>query len=152
MEDNNLIALTADIVAAHVSNNSVAVSEVGNLIQRVHEALSALGGAALEQTHAKNPVVSIRASVKPDFIVCMECGKKQKTLRRHLQIAHGMTPEQYRRDYGLPDTYPMTSPNYSEKRRSMANAFGLGRKKAAPDGAPGPSKPARRKPPAPKEV
>jgi predicted transcriptional regulator len=71
----------------------------------------------------------MRASIKPDYIVCMECGRKQKTLRRHLMTAHGMTPEQYRKDYGLPDTYPLTAPNYSERRRQMAMAIGLGRKR-----------------------
>jgi predicted transcriptional regulator len=78
--------------------------------------------------------VSVKASVKPEYIVCMECGRKQKTLRRHLQSAHGMTADQYRKDYGLPDTYPMVAPNYSERRREMAKSIGLGRKKgqAAP--------------------
>jgi predicted transcriptional regulator len=134
VEDSNLMTLTADIVAAHVSNNSVAVGEVGNLVQRVHEALASLArGTPEESQAAKVPVVSVRASVKPDYIVCMECGKKQKTLRRHLQTAHSMTPDQYRKDYGLRETYPMTSPNYSEQRRSMAKTVGLGRKTAEPE-------------------
>ncbi len=127
MESDQLMSLTADIVSAHVSNNSVAVGDVGNLVQRVHEALSAIGDAPAAQ---KIPVVSIRASLQPDFIVCMECGNKQKMLRRHLRTAHGMTPEQYRKDYGLPDTYPMTSPNYSKQRSSLAQASWLGRKEA----------------------
>jgi predicted transcriptional regulator len=145
-EDNQLITLTADIVSAHVSNNSVAVGDVANLVQRVHEALAGLGQAPAEGPQSKTPVVSIRASVKPDYIVCMECGKKQKTLRRHLQTAHGMTPEQYRADYGLPREYPMTAPNYSEQRRSMAKTIGLGRKKAAQASAPAPAKRRGRKP------
>jgi predicted transcriptional regulator len=141
MEENNLLALTADIVSAHVSNNTVAVGDVGGLVERVHEALAGLGTApAQEPPEAKVPVVSVRASVKPDYIVCMECGRKQKTLRRHLQNAHGMTPAQYRSDYGLPDTYPMTSPNYSEQRRSMAKEFGLGRKKAPQEATAAPAK------------
>jgi predicted transcriptional regulator len=145
VEDSSLITLTADIVAAHVSNNSVAVGDVGNLVQRVYEALASLNQDAAEQSPAaKVPVVSVRASVKPDYIVCMECGKKQKTLRRHLQTAHGMTPAQYRHDYGLPDTYPMTSPNYSEQRRDMAKTIGLGRKRAELEAASG-SDSARRK-------
>jgi predicted transcriptional regulator len=145
-EDNQLIELTADIVAAHVSNNHVAVGDVANLVQRVHEALSGLGQAPAEQEpQRKQPVVTARASVKPDFIVCMECGKKQKTLRRHLQSAHGLTPDQYRSDYGLPREYPMTAPNYSESRREMAKTIGLGRKKAAPE-APARAKRAARKP------
>jgi predicted transcriptional regulator len=145
-EDNQLIELTAEIVAAHVSNNNVAVGDVANLVQRVHEALSGLGQAPSEQEpQRKQPVVTARASVKPDFIVCMECGKKQKTLRRHLQSAHGLTPDQYRADYGLPRGYPMTAPNYSESRREMAKTTGLGRKKAVPE-APARAKRAARKP------
>jgi predicted transcriptional regulator len=128
-DQTQLIELTADIVAAHVSNNNVAVGDVANLVQRVHEALSGLGQAAAEPEEQKKvPVVSVRASVKPDYIVCMECGRKQKTLKRHLQSAHGMTPDQYRGDYGLPREYPMTAPNYSQQRQDMARSIGLGRK------------------------
>jgi predicted transcriptional regulator len=146
-EDTQLIELTADIVAAHVSNNNVAVGDVANLVERVHEALSGLGQApAPQEPEKKQAVVSVRASIKPDYIVCMECGKKQKTLRRHLQTAHGMTPDQYRADYGLPREYPMTAPNYSEQRRSMAKTIGLGRKKAAQEAAPAPAKRRGRKP------
>ncbi|HZG47080.1 MAG TPA: MucR family transcriptional regulator [Allosphingosinicella sp.] len=129
-EDNQLITLTADIVAAHVSNNNVAVGDVANLVQRVHEALAGLGAApAAEEPQKKEPVVSVRASVKPEYIVCMECGKRQKTLKRHLQSAHGMTPQQYRSDYGLPDSYPMVAPAYAAQRSEMAKSIGLGRKK-----------------------
>jgi predicted transcriptional regulator len=129
-EDNQLITLTADIVAAHVSNNNVAVGDVANLVQRVHEALAGLGVApATEEPQKKEPVVSVRASVKPEYIVCMECGKRQKTLKRHLQSAHGMTPQQYRSDYGLPDSYPMVAPAYAAQRSEMAKSIGLGRKK-----------------------
>jgi predicted transcriptional regulator len=147
LDNNDLAALTADIVAAHVSNNSVAVNDMPNLIRQVHAALAALEQGAPEPTQSKSPVVSIRASVKPDYIVCMECGKKQKTLRRHLQTAHNMTPDQYRKDYGLPDSYPLTAPNYSETRRAMAKSFGLGRpaKKEAEAAAPaGPAKRGRK--------
>lgn len=129
-EQNQLITLTADIVSAHVSNNRVAVGDVANLVQQVHEALSGLGQAPAEQEPAKKePMVSVRASVKPDYIVCMECGKRQKTLKRHLQSAHGMSPGDYRKDYGLPDTYPMTAPNYSQQRQEMARSIGLGPKR-----------------------
>jgi predicted transcriptional regulator len=127
-ESNILTELTADIVAAHVSHNIVAVGDVADLIQRVHEALSSVGESGEPAVAGKTPVVSVRASVKPDYIVCMECGRKQKTLRRHLQSAHGMTPWQYRTDYGLPESYPMVAPNYSEKRRELAKTIGLGRK------------------------
>ena len=138
-----LIELTADIVAAHVANNSVAVGDVANLVQRVHGALSGLGQSSQEPEEQKKvPVVSVRASIKPDYIVCMECGKKQRTLKRHLQSAHGMTPDQYRQDYGLPREYPMTAPSYSQQRQEMARSIGLGRKRQ--DG--GPAKAEEKKP------
>ena len=127
-ERMELIELTADIVAAHVSNNNVAVGDVPNLVQRVFGALESLDTPAEEPKQEKTPVVSVRSSIKPDFIVCMECGRKQKTLKRHLMTAHGMTPDQYREDYGLPKTYPMVAPNYSERRSEMAKSIGLGRK------------------------
>jgi predicted transcriptional regulator len=129
MNKNELAELTADIVAAHVSNNSVAVNDLPSLITQVHAALSSLEKGVAEAPQVKSPVVSVRASVKPDYIVCMECGRQQKTLKRHLQTAHAMTPGEYRRDYGLPDTYPMTAPNYSEQRKTLAKAAGLGRKR-----------------------
>lgn len=133
MENNEqLIILTADIVSAHVAHNSVAVGDVANLVANVYDALASLGadGVAVE-AEAKVPLVSVRASIKPDYLVCMECGKKQKTLRRHLKSAHGMTPEQYRKDYGLPETYPMTAAVYSETRREMAKSIGLGKKRGS---------------------
>jgi predicted transcriptional regulator len=130
MPDQDLIALTADIVSAHVANNKVSTADVPAIVERVYEALAGLGGPAAEEpAEAKLPVVSVRASVKPDYIVCMECGKRQKMLKRHLQTAHGMTPNEYRKDYGLPDTYPMTAPKYSESRRTLAHSIGLGRKR-----------------------
>lgn len=130
MENEQLVQLTADIVAAHVANNNVAVGDVGNLVQRVYEALSALEKPNQEtKQEEKTPVVSVRASIKPDYIVCMECGAKQRMLKRHLMTAHQMTPEQYRSDYGLPRDYPMVAPNYSEQRRALAHSIGLGRKK-----------------------
>ena len=144
MDNNDLTTLTADIVAAHVSNNSVAVGDMANLIQQVHAALSGLEPGASAEAQGKSPVVSVRASVKPDYIVCMECGKKQKTLKRHLQTAHGMSPTDYRKDYGLPDTYPMTAPNYSQQRQEMAKRIGLGRKRTEPAAA-SESKPQRKR-------
>jgi predicted transcriptional regulator len=129
MKNEQLVELTADIVSAHVANNSLAVGDVANLVQRVYEALSGLGTPQPVAVEEKTPVVSIRASMKPEYLVCMECGRKQKTLRRHLMTAHGMSPDQYRTDYGLPRDYPMVAPNYSEQRRAMAHSIGLGRKK-----------------------
>ena len=133
MADEQLITLTADIVSAHVASNNVAVGDVANLIQQVHAALAKLSEPQpAPEPEAKTPVVSIRSSVKPDFIVCMECGSKQKMLKRHLQNAHSMSPDQYRQDYGLPKDYPMVAPNYSEQRRTLAHSMGLGRKKGDP--------------------
>ena len=135
MENEQLVQLTADIVAAHVANNNVAVGDVGNLVQRVYEALSGLDKPGAEAEAAeKTPVVSVRSSIKPEYIVCMECGAKQRMLKRHLMTAHGMTPDQYRTDYGLPREYPMVAPNYSEQRRALAHSIGLGRKRG-PEGA-----------------
>jgi len=135
MKNEQLVELTADIVSAHVSNNTVAVGDVANLVQRVHEALVTLGQPAPEPQQEKTPIVSVRASIKPDYLVCMECGRKQKTLKRHLQNAHGMSPDQYRTDYGLPRDYPMVAPNYSKRRSEMAQAIGLGRRPREAAGA-----------------
>ena len=121
-----LIALTADIVSAHVSNNNVAVADLPNLIQNVHGALSALGEPADEPEVRREPAVSIRSSVKPDHIVCLEDGKKLKMLRRHLMTHYQLTPEQYRARWGLAADYPMVAPNYAEQRRSLAKKIGLG--------------------------
>ena len=134
MSDNNglaetLIALTADIVSAHVSNNSVAVSDLPLLIQNVHNALSSLGDDLVEPEVKQELAVSIRASIKPDFIVCLEDGKKLKMLKRHLMTHYQMTPEQYRAKWNLPADYPMVAPNYAEQRRSLAKKIGLGTKR-----------------------
>ena len=126
----SLITLTADIVAAHVSNNNVAVSDVPTLIAHVHNALTGLGKSAPEPEPAKQePAVSIRASVKPDYIVCLEDGKKLKMLKRHLMTHYQMTPDQYRQKWGLNADYPMVAPNYAEQRRSLAKKIGLGTKR-----------------------
>lgn len=131
MEQQDLVSLTADIVAAHVANNNIAIGDLPTLIQNVHGALAGLQEAPAEpEPEPKNALVSVRASVKLDYLVCMECGRKHKTLKRHLSTAHDMTPDQYRADYGLPASYPMVAPNYSEERRAMAHKIGLGRKAA----------------------
>jgi predicted transcriptional regulator len=127
---NVLISLTADIVSAHVSNNSVAVNDLPTLIQNVHSALSGLSGAPQEEPAKKQePAVSIRSSVKPDFIVCLEDGKKLKMLKRHLMTHYQMTPDEYRQKWGLGADYPMVAPNYAEQRRSLAKQIGLGTKR-----------------------
>ena len=123
-----LVTLTADIVAAHVSNNSVAVSDLPLLIQNVHGALAGLSQPDEVASVKQEPAVSIRASIKPDYIVCLEDGKKLKMLKRHLMTHYGMTPEDYRAKWGLPADYPMVAPNYAEQRRTLAHKIGLGRK------------------------
>ncbi len=118
--------LTTRIVAAHVSHNPIAVTDVPGLIATVHQALATLGP---EEPAAKpTPVVPIKQSVKPEYIVCLEDGKKQKMLKRHLKTAHGMTPDDYRKRWGLPGDYPMTAPNYAAARSKLAKKIGLGRK------------------------
>ncbi len=121
-----LITLTSDIVAAHVSNNSVAVSDLPLLIQNVHNALAGLDSPAAAPEVRQEPAVSIRASIKPDYIVCLEDGKKLKMLKRHLMTHYQMTPDDYRAKWNLPADYPMVAPNYAEQRRSLAKKIGLG--------------------------
>lgn len=123
-----LITLTSDIVAAHVSNNSVSTDEVAKLIGSVYSALSGLGAPIIPEEVAPEPAVSIRASVKPDYIVCLEDGKKLKMLKRYLRTNYDMSPEQYRERWGLPADYPMVAPNYATTRRELAKKIGLGRK------------------------
>ncbi len=143
--ETTLITLTADIVAAHLANNSVAVADVSMLIANVHAALSGLGQAKPEPEIKQEPAVSIRASVKPDYIVCLEDGKKLKMLKRHLMTRYQLTPDQYRAKWGLASDYPMVAPSYAEKRRTLAKSIGLGRKpgtKVAAKEKPAPAKPA----------
>lgn len=124
-----LVSLTADIVSAHVSNNSVAVSDLPTLIQNVHSALTTLGQKQEAPAPKQEPAVSVRSSIKPDYVVCLEDGLKMKMLKRHLMTDHGMTPEQYRAKWGLGADYPMVAPNYAEQRRTLAKNIGLGTKR-----------------------
>jgi predicted transcriptional regulator len=126
--NETLITLTSDIVAAHVSNNSVSVDDLPSLITNVYGALAGLGQVAPVAEKMPEPAVSIRASVKPDHIVCLEDGKKLKMLKRHLMTHYNLTPEQYRQRWNLPADYPMVAPNYAAKRRDLAKKIGLGRK------------------------
>ena len=123
-----IIALTADIVAAHVGNNSVSVADLPAIIAGVHAALASLGTPAVVELVKQEPAVPIRNSIKPDFLVCLEDGKKMKMLKRHLMTAFGMTPDAYRAKWDLPASYPMVAPNYAETRRALAVKLGLGRK------------------------
>jgi predicted transcriptional regulator len=123
-----LITLTSDIVAAHVSNNGVSVEDVPTLISNVYGALASLGQAVVVEEKMPEPAVTVRASIKPDYIVCLEDGKKLKMLKRHLMTHYNLTPDQYRARWNLPADYPMVAPNYAEKRRELAKKIGLGRK------------------------
>jgi len=115
----------------------VATGDVAALVGQVHQALAGLNAPSAEpETPRREPAVSIRSSVKPDYLVCLVCGRKQKTLRRHLSTAHGLSPNEYRREFGLKDDYPVVAPTYSENRRQMAHQIGLGRKRTAPAGEP----------------
>lgn len=125
--NETLLTLTADIVAAHVSNNSVSIADLPILIAAVHGALAGLGAVEQPVATKQEPAVSVRASIKPDYIICLEDGKKLKMLKRHLMSHYGMTPDEYRAKWGLPKDYPMVAPNYAEQRRSLAMKIGLGR-------------------------
>ncbi len=126
VEHNDLLALTADIVSSHVANNSVAVNDLPQLIQNVYATLADLGTAPSVPEVKQEPAVPVRQSVKPDYIVCLEDGKKLKMLKRHLMTAYGLTPDEYRAKWGLPADYPMVAPNYAESRRQLAKSIGLG--------------------------
>ena len=130
--NETLITLTSDIVAAHVSNNGVGVEDLPGLISNVYGALAALGKPApVAEEAPPKPAVSIRASVKNEHLVCLDCGTELKMLKRHLMTHHAMTPDQYRSRWGLSSDYPLVAPNYAEKRRDLAKKIGLGRKPGA---------------------
>ena len=135
----SLMALTTDIVIAHVGHHSVSADDLPVLISDVYKALSGLGmeGSA-EKT--LEPAVSIRSSLKSDQLTCLDCGKKMKMLKRHLSTEHDLTPEDYRRRWNLPADYPMVCPNYSEKRSELAKEAGLGQKPTQKRGRRKPSK------------
>jgi predicted transcriptional regulator len=126
--EETLITLTADIVAAHVSNSSVGINDLPGLIANVHGALASLSEPAVAEEVKPEPAVSVRASIKPDYIVCLEDGKKLKMLKRHLMTHYQMTPADYRAKWGLPSDYPMVAPNYAAQRKELAHKIGLGRK------------------------
>ncbi len=126
------LAFTAEIVSSHVANNTVAVSDLPTLISNVYAALAKLGGVVEPEKAHQEPAVSIRSSVKPDFIVCLESGKKLKMLKRHLMTHYNMTPDEYRAKWGLPADYPMVAPNYALQRQELAKKIGLGTKRTTP--------------------
>lgn len=132
ISSETLIMLTSDIVTAHVSNNGVALADVPGLITDVYAALANLGAQTEPEEVRPDPAVSIRSSVKPDYIVCLEDGKKLKMLKRYIRTNFDMTPEEYRARWNLPADYPMVAPNYAKKRRDLAKKIGLGRKPGTP--------------------
>ena len=138
----DLVGLTADIVSAYVSQNPLPVAGLSDLIASIHSSLTGLGqkGAELpKQEPATNP----KRSVTPDYIICLEDGKKFKSLKRHLNVHYGLTPDEYREKWGLKSDYPMVAPNYAAQRSALAKAAGLGRK---PQPSPAKKAPAKRKP------
>lgn len=127
-QERDLPTLTTQIVAAYVSNNTVPVTDLPGLIRQVHAALSNVDTPAEPPAEAPTPAVPVKKSVHPDYIVCLEDGKKLKMLKRHLKTAFNMTPEQYREKWGLPADYPMVAPNYANQRSRLAKEIGLGTK------------------------
>lgn len=123
---SELLALTTNIVAAHVSNNSVAVADLPRLIREVHDTLFSVAAGGGRETERPTPAVPIKKSVTPDHIICLEDGKKLKMLKRHLKTAYNLTPEEYRERWGLPADYPMVAPNYAKQRSKLAKQIGLG--------------------------
>ncbi|OHV63553.1 transcriptional regulator [Mesorhizobium sp. LCM 4577] len=128
---SQLIELTADIVSAYVSKNAVPVASLPELIESVNSSLSKIGGSSAPATLALTPAVNPKRSVFPDYIICLEDGKKFKSLKRHLGVHYGLTADEYREKWGLARDYPMVAPNYAAQRSALAKASGLGRKVAA---------------------
>ena len=130
MTDNatagDILALTTEIVAAHVSNNTVPVADLPHLINQVYQSLSNIGAGTVPVAERPQPAVSVKKSITPDYIVCLEDGKKLKMLKRHLKTAYNMTPEQYRDRWNLAPDYPMVAPNYARQRSRLAKEIGLG--------------------------
>ena len=122
-----LIGMTSEIVASYVSNNTLQIGEVSNLIDEVYSALQTLENGKPVAEDLK-PAVPIKKSITPNYIICLEDGRKLKMLKRHLKTAYDMTPEQYRERWGLPHDYPMVAPNYADRRRDLAKQIGLGTK------------------------
>jgi predicted transcriptional regulator len=126
-EKSEIIEMTADIVSAYVGNNSVAAADLPSLIQNVHRALSSVTGAPEPvEVSPKEPAVSLKRSITPDYLICLEDGRKFKSLKRHLRTKYNISPEEYRAKWGLPKDYPMVAPNYAKARSDLAKQMGLG--------------------------
>jgi predicted transcriptional regulator len=125
-DSSDLLALTTEIVAAHVSNNTVAVSDLPLLINQVYQSLAGIGKVPVASIERPLPAVNVKRSVHPDYIICLEDGKKLKMLKRHLKTAYNMSPDDYRERWSLPPDYPMVAPNYARQRSKLAKEIGLG--------------------------
>lgn len=135
IDDKTVIELTADIVSAYVGNNPLPASGLPELIASVSASVRKLAGAAVTESPSLVPAVNPKKSVFPDYIVCLEDGKKFKSLKRHLRTDYGLSPDDYRAKWGLPPDYPMVAPSYSATRSALAKSTGLGRKPVAPPAA-----------------
>lgn len=124
-----ILSLATDVVSAYLSNTTVAVEEIPEVINRVYYAMCKLATTGVNSTNRPDPAVPVNQSIHDDYIICLEDGKQLKMLKRHLKSAYNMTPEQYRERWGLPADYPMVAPNYAKKRSSLAMEIGLGRKR-----------------------
>ena len=129
----DLLRMTAEVAAAYVGNNALPASQLPDVIRTIYSSISALEGTGLGTGvgNGLKPIVPVKKSIAPDYIICLEDGKKLKMLKRHLRTSYGMTPEEYRIKWGLPADYPMVAPNYAEQRSAFAKKIGLGRKPGA---------------------
>jgi predicted transcriptional regulator len=127
LKAGNLLQMATTIVAAHISKSTVPAAEIPRLLSDIYQALSGIAGGRLSAAPGRSePAVSVKKSITPDYIVCLECGKKQKMLKRHIRTAYGLSPEQYRQKWDLPPEYPMVSSNYAKRRSALARQIGLG--------------------------
>ena len=128
MDDKSeIIEMTTDIVSAYVGNNAIAAADLPSLIQNVHRALAeVVSGETVEAVEPQEPAVSVKKSITPDYLICLEDGRKFKSLKRHLRTKYDMSPDEYRTKWGLPRDYPMVAPNYAKARSELAKQMGLG--------------------------
>jgi predicted transcriptional regulator len=127
----DLLRMTAEVAAAYVGNNAVPTAQLPDVIRTIYSSISSLDGGAPAAGNGAKPIVPIKKSIAPDYIICLEDGKKLKMLKRHLRTSYGITPEEYRIKWGLPADYPMVAPNYAAQRSAFAKKIGLGRKPGA---------------------
>jgi predicted transcriptional regulator len=128
LKTNELLTMTANVVAAYVSNNTVTEGDLSKVIRGVYDTLASVGSPGETVKERPAPAVSIKKSVTPDYVICLEDGKKLKMLKRHLKTSYDLTPDQYRERWGLPADYPMVAPNYAKQRSRLARKIGLGTK------------------------